>query len=233
MALPSALHLALDLARSPILAGVMRRQPLPADVLTLIRLAARDDETTQAVSECTGRSPATLRTAAVLYIQQVLWTPDGDHYRALGLARGAPQEKLAEHLRWLMKWLHPDRQHLVQESAFSHRVLGAWNALKTQERRQQYDQSLRGQPIAKANRVRRLSARRVPWIQNQGQQTGDERRSVWWRVAGAAVIAAVLLVGILTIDWWIPGSGAAVGQSQASRSGASTMISDQADAGSN
>ena len=40
MAVPGALYLAFDLVKSPILASIMRQQPLPDDTLTLIQIAA-------------------------------------------------------------------------------------------------------------------------------------------------------------------------------------------------
>lgn len=205
MALPDSLYLALDLARNPRLVGVMQKRRLPHDVLLLIRLAASDPDTLLRMSTRTGRTPEVLREAAVLYIQQVLWTPDADHYRTLGLEQSASHEQLAEHLRWLMKWMHPDRRQLPQEAAFGDRVLSAWNALKTPERRKDYDQSLAGKSTAstKGGKQRR-SSRRLPWIDVRGAQAEADRHLLVWRAAGALVVAVGLLAWVLSADWWAP-----------------------------
>ncbi len=200
MPLPSALYLALDLARSPILARVMRQQPLPGDVLTLLRIAARDPEATHPAAKLTRRDPEAVRSAAVLYIQQVLWKPDADHYRALGVSPDAPQARLREHLHWLMKWLHPDKGHLPQEEAFAARVLSAWNAVKTPERRRSYDLTLRHDATNSASGRKRRSTRRLPWVFQGPVEIPIPRRQMWWRIA-TVLLGALALAGVLTVDW--------------------------------
>ncbi len=214
MATATALHLALDLLHRPILAGPMREQPLPQDVLMLIKIAAGNLEAEQRALAMTSESRERIREAAVLYLQHVLLAPDADNYRVLGVECDAPQDKLREHLGWLMRWLHPDRTHSEWDSVFAERVLAAWDALKTRGRRARYDQSLNERvqmnPNATTDRRRRiaLSAHRIPWIPRRPDPPADRQRA---RRGGLALIligAAAILVW-LAPRWlpWMPWQG--------------------------
>jgi curved DNA-binding protein CbpA len=145
----------------------------------------------------TKRSPPSIRAAAVFYIQQVLWADDADCYRILGASADASPARLAEHFRWLMKWLHPDRRQSDVKPALAARVLKAWDAVKTPERRRQYDQTLnrppaRGRP--RRGRAAALSARRIPWI--APTSPGRSPTGRW----GVAVVAAVVVVAALVFS---------------------------------
>jgi hypothetical protein len=129
----SALEAALELARMPTLAEAMRRQPLPADVLALIRVAAGCRQTCLELAEASGRTPEQVAEAALFYLEQLLFRCDGDPSRTLGLGPEATREQQREHMRWLMKWLHPDRNSHQWESVFAARVTAAWTALERGE----------------------------------------------------------------------------------------------------
>jgi len=130
---PSALDAALELARMPALAEAMRRQPLPGDVLPLIRVAAGCRRTREALAEASGCAPERVREAALFYLEQVLFRAEGDPSRTLGVARDASRQERREHMRWLMKWLHPDRNRHQWESVFAARLTAAWAALERGE----------------------------------------------------------------------------------------------------
>ena len=87
MARPGALRLALDLTAMPVLAGVMQQQPLPRDVLEVIKIAARCPETSDRAERLTGESAEDIRQAAMLYLQSVLFAGGADHYRVLPFNR--------------------------------------------------------------------------------------------------------------------------------------------------
>lgn len=199
---PGALQHALDLAAMPGLARLMRRQPLPSDVLTVIRIAARSPESLEAAAGSTGRRPEQLREAAVAYLQQVLFTRDGNAYRVLGVGPDAPQELIGQHMRWLMKWLHPDRDRGDWESAFAERVASAWDDLKSPERRARYDSRMGG-TVRPSSRRRHGPTFRRPWIAQapQARAAGIRR----YLIPALAVIAvAVLLLfpgGFLSHGW--------------------------------
>jgi hypothetical protein len=131
-----ALDLALDLARMPTLANAMRAHPLPADTLVVIRIAADCPETCSEAVRTTGLKATTIRDACVFYLQQILLASDADSYRVLGVQPGATRSEMREHMRWLLKWLHPDKDRDEWESVFAERVLKAWREAGARQSRQ-------------------------------------------------------------------------------------------------
>ncbi|MGH6925256.1 MAG: hypothetical protein ACRED5_16105 [Propylenella sp.] len=121
-----ALDLALDLARMPTLGEAMRTHPLPPDTLVVIRIAAGCSETSREAVRATGLSATAIRDACVFYLEHVLLASDADSHRILGVRPGAPRSEMREHMRWLLKWLHPDGNRNEWESVFAGRVLKAW-----------------------------------------------------------------------------------------------------------
>jgi hypothetical protein len=199
--------MAMSLVEKPALAGVMREQPLPSDVLDVIRIAAGSDDTLQSAAKITGKDPAAVQEAVFLYLQQMLFAPGADHYRVLGANMGAPQKKLRQHMIWLMKWLHPDRSLNDWESAFADRVLGAWDALKSPERRRQYDQSL-SQSVAATTRLRRSSrpkiyrsAHRIPRTTPRSAAAFSSGRR-WMLVVTIAAGLVVSVGAVVTAFFW-------------------------------
>jgi hypothetical protein len=110
----------------PTLADAMRAHPLPADTLVVIRIAAECPETCREAVQATGLASAAIRDACVFYLQQILLASAADSYRVLGVQPGATRSEMREHMRWLLTWLHPDRDRDEWESVFAERVLKAW-----------------------------------------------------------------------------------------------------------
>jgi hypothetical protein len=195
MAAGLALHHAVDLMRRPMLAAAMREQPIPDGILLPMRVAANDAGALDEAAAMVRLPRGEIRAASVLYLQNVVLAGT-DHYRVLGCQRGAPQERLREHFGWLMKWLHPDRIQREGEAAFAQRVLAAWDALKTPERRAAYDRSLPATAVAVRTASGRRPkvfrpARRVPWVRPAWR--GDDAR-LW---PGLAAFVAVAAIGVL------------------------------------
>src|SRR5215472_6514848 len=111
MAQPHVIELALDLARMPALARSSVVPPLPPNIMELMRIAAASPEACQAAVAQTGEPRHVLIEAARFYLQQVLLRPDADCYRILGIKPAAPRATAREHMRWLLEWLHPDRNN--------------------------------------------------------------------------------------------------------------------------
>lgn len=132
---PDALAAALLLARRPTLAKTARSQSLPPDLITLIRIAAGTPETLRRAVQLTGKDPTFIRAAAVFYLEEVLGTEGSDDYRVLGLTPDASFDDIAEHTRWLTRWLLPHLGRPDPEAAHLDRVLAAWSRLKTPEGR--------------------------------------------------------------------------------------------------
>ncbi len=136
----AALRLAIDFMQGPSRVPFALRDPLPDGVPLLLRIAAGDDEAISAAVATVGRSAEVVGAAAMFFIEQVLFCPDADSYRVLGASSQATAAELRRNLAFLLRWLHPDRDHKGQRSAFAARVTLAWENLKTQERRTAYDQ---------------------------------------------------------------------------------------------
>lgn len=184
-----ALLLALNLLSRPGLARAMRESPLPEDIGLLIRIVAEDETALAEAQGQTGQSAERLRRAAALYIQQVLFTPGTDPYRVLGGTASTPHPELRQHMRLLMKWLHPDTSRNQWESVFAERVLSAWRDVRTGP----------AQPARASRRKRRpvrSPAFRVPWITRPAAPRKYSRAAV----ISFVLLAAGLLVGLMAIS---------------------------------
>ena len=126
MTQPHVIELALDLARMPSLARTSIVPALPANIIELMRIAAACPEACQAAAAKTGEPTPVVIEAARFYLQQVLFRPDADCYRILGIGPSASRETARSHMRWLLQWLHPDINHNSWDAVYAERVLKAW-----------------------------------------------------------------------------------------------------------
>jgi hypothetical protein len=111
MAERHVIDLALDLARMPALARTSAISAIPSNIIELMRIAAECPEACQVAVAQTGEPAPVVIEAARFYLQQVLFRPEADCYRILGIEPGAPRATARNHMRWLLQWLHPDRNH--------------------------------------------------------------------------------------------------------------------------
>jgi len=126
----------------------MRGHKLPAGVLTLFHILGGSEQVLAESVSLTGKAPDFIRAAAMFYLEQVLWIGGPEPYRDLGVPRDAPQEQLVTHLQAAMEWLRPYMGGGQRESVLAERILMAWFALSTPERRVVYDQEfLAPQPV--------------------------------------------------------------------------------------
>uniref|UniRef100_UPI0035AF47BD J domain-containing protein n=1 Tax=Arenimonas sp. TaxID=1872635 RepID=UPI0035AF47BD len=137
-----ALDLALACYRAPPRLAQAAQRPLPDDMLVLLRLAAGDEALARECADAAHESAGTVVEAAVFFIQQVLFAPGTDSYRALGVNPDAPDARIKEHYRWLVRWLHPDRNPDEWDAIYADRVNRAWQDLRHPDRRAAYDLSL-------------------------------------------------------------------------------------------
>src|SRR4029077_6382385 len=126
MAQPHVIELALDLARMPALARSSGVPAIPANIVELMRIAADFPEAWAAAAARRGEPTRVVIEAARFYLQQVLFRPGADCYRILGIAPTASRETARSHMRWLLEWLHPDRNHNSWDAVYAERVLKAW-----------------------------------------------------------------------------------------------------------
>jgi hypothetical protein len=137
-----ALEQALACHRAPGLLAAAHSRPLPEGMLLLLRLAAGDQAMAAQCAQASGESETEVAEAAAFFIQQVMFAPGTDSYRVLGVEPDAPDERIKEHYRWLVRWLHPDRNTGGWDSVYADRVNIAWQSLRVPERRRSYDQDI-------------------------------------------------------------------------------------------
>jgi curved DNA-binding protein CbpA len=106
----------------------------------LLTVAAGDAETETAAVARLGRPIEDIRTAATFFIEQILLAPGTDSYRVLGAGPAASAGELRHNMALLMRWLHPDVAREGEQAALAARIAGAWNLLKTPERRAAYEE---------------------------------------------------------------------------------------------
>ena len=125
-----AIDAALNIYRRPNLVRTERRKALPENILSLLRIASGGDVAPEFLTTERAKSEAEAREASVFYIQQVLLSPKSDEFRQLGLTDQATSQQITEHKRYMLKWLHPDRNPNKWESALFQRVANAAEKLE-------------------------------------------------------------------------------------------------------
>jgi hypothetical protein len=180
---------ALDLARMPALSRSTATPPLPANILELIRIAAAAPKACQDAASATGEPVQVIIEAARFYLQQLLFRTDADSYRVLGLQPGDSRATARTHLRWLLQWLHPDRNTGL-DAVYAERVLKAWHEVS-------HGEVSEGLPFARRPApAPRAGSPRVPWIQQpirRKRRRGLLRALPSWAVPfGAAILILAL-----------------------------------------
>jgi hypothetical protein len=201
MARSAAIRVALDLAFTPVLTALAAKQPLPPEMLTVIKIAGGCTETLQEAATATGELPEKIRDAAASFLKAVLFTPTADSYRVLGTERSASHAELRDHMRWLMKWLHPDHERSEWESSLALRVSSAWDDLKSPERRTSYD-AMHPQPqpiLQRPSSGQRQRRTRIPWI---AQPSNAPKHR--YRIFVATVLLLLGAAGL--VMWQVAGS---------------------------
>ena len=125
----NALDIALQLYRQPALARNVRRESLPPRVLSVIKIAAGSEEEIVLPADHKPEDMQEIKEAAIFFLQNCLFQSGGDSYRVLGVDHDASAEQMLAHKRWLLKWLHPDRNRNTWEAAYLQRVLTAWQVI--------------------------------------------------------------------------------------------------------
>jgi hypothetical protein len=167
----TALKAALSVLHLPASVRRVRSEPLPPGIELVLKIAAGDEEAEADAARLTERPRAVVREAAIFYIEQVLLSPGADSYRVLGSSPAASAQDLRRHMALLLTWLHPDKAPTGARAVFAARVTGAWNDLRSPDRRAAYDaarnlshtngheptQRLSGTPSGMKTKAKRLS----------------------------------------------------------------------------
>lgn len=188
-----AIEQALDLARIPALARTAAVPPIPANVVELMRVAAASPQACDAAVAATGESREVLIEAARFYLQQMLFRPDADSYRILGIEPGASRATARRHMHWLLQWLHPDRQG-GWDGAYADRVLKAWREVSASaELAHPPHANNNGYAAAKNGTA---AAIRLPWIKRplRRKHGGRSRApSALWALPAGSIILLLAL----------------------------------------
>ncbi len=175
-----ALHAALAILSQPLLLRPARRSPLPKGMTLLLEIAAGDPDAIREAQAATNSSEALLTKAAGFFTEQVILSRKNDSYRILGADSSASPSELRRHMALILRWLHPDAVagggdggHF-DKTALASLVTGAWETIKTGDRRAAYDAALaieakraqrhasRGTRISSAAPASSRSSSRVP-----------------------------------------------------------------------
>ncbi len=189
----SAVKVALDLLHLPSRVRVYRSEPLPPDVVTLLRIASGDEAAAVAAATAVERPRELVRSASAFFIEQILLAPDSDSYRLLGADRNASATDLRRNMALLLKGLHPDIDRKGDRSIFAGRVTSAWENLKTKDRRAAYDRTkLVYEPKVNSARAHRKRRHRRPALGGKfgimpPPRMGFLRRALWLLMRGARI----------------------------------------------
>jgi hypothetical protein len=199
MAQPHVIELALDLARMPALARSSAVSPLPPNIIELMRIAAASAEACQAAAAKTGEPAPVMIEAARFYLQQVLFRPDADCYRVLGIKPTASRATARDHMRWLLEWLHPDRNKNSWDAVYAERVLKAWREVSAANGSTVKPTFPLTPVSSKTKKKARMRTVRLPWIERP-----VSRRSFAMRSPHRAFFlwAAPTGLVIIFLAWW-------------------------------
>lgn len=211
MAERRAIDVALDLARMPSFSTVVRRRPVPADILDVIRVAAGCPEASQAATEAVREPLSIIKAAAIFYLQEALFFPGADLYRNLGVAPGASRAQMRLHMRWLLQWLHPDHNSDETARLLAARVIHAWQELGRRDRsesRIDCEAAQRRFPVGTGTKTRSpakrssaLSRVRIRWIAvplpSARSTPSRGQRAIIVVLALAAALALILVRGAM------------------------------------
>ena len=199
MAQPHVIELALDLARMPALARSSVVPPLPANLIELMRIAAASPEACQAAVAQTGEPRHVVIEAARFYLQQILFRPDADCYRILGIQPAASRETARSHMRWLLEWLHPDRNtnNKGWDTVYAERVLKAWRDVSAANGSAAKIGSAPARVSSKQTKKGRNQGIRLPWVEHPMSRSlamrNPYRTFVLWAVPTGLVIIVLAL----------------------------------------
>ena len=136
-----ALELALALHHAPIQRFALRARPLPGRMDEVLQLASAAQPQLDAAAARFSEKQETVVEAVRFYLHQILFEPGTDAYRILGVEPGADFAQIRQHHVWLQRWLHPDRRGEDWEGALAVKVNWAWQQLRSDSVRKNYDLS--------------------------------------------------------------------------------------------
>jgi hypothetical protein len=198
------IELALDLARMPALARTSVEPAVPPNIIELIRIAAGSPEACQAAVAKTGEPTPVVIEAARFYLQQVLFRPNADCYRILGIEPAASRATARSHMRWLLQWLHPDRNNNSWDAVYAERVLKAWREVSASDGPAAKPRDARARALSNKKKKENVGALWVPWIEYPVNRRSPAIQSSYrtfiiWAVPTSLVLLALWSAGLLLL----------------------------------
>jgi hypothetical protein len=114
---PKAIDVAVAVYKQPHQFAVPKPGKYPRSMLDVIKSAAGDEATIVTISEHLGVPHDTVVQICKFYLQKLLTAGSSNPLHMLVLDVGATADDIKDHKRWLLKWLHPDRNPSKWESA--------------------------------------------------------------------------------------------------------------------
>jgi hypothetical protein len=128
-----AIYMALDLLKQPAKLKAILKENSPTDVIELIKLAAGDLPSLSRWSGEIDEPAQVLKEAAKFYLRETMGAAGNNDYKLLGLTSTATAQEIQNHKRWMLKWLHPDKNTNKWESEFFYRVCEAAERLSSNQ----------------------------------------------------------------------------------------------------
>jgi hypothetical protein len=203
MAQQHVIELALDLARMPTLARTSVLPALPPNIIELMRIAAASPEACEAAVSKTGEPTAVVIEAARFYLQHVLFRPEADCYRILGIEPNASRATARSHMRWLLQWLHPDRNYNSWDAVYAERVVKAWREVSASNGSAGKPYSRRGPATSNKQKTGDIRAIRLPWIEYSAKARSLAIEStynvfiIWTMRVGLVIIVLALWSAVI------------------------------------
>ena len=189
-----AVAVALALASAPERADRVRASRLPEGVLDVIRVAAGDAPLAADLAERAGISTRDVEEACLHFAHAVMFHPDANHFQVLGVSPDADETQIKQHFRWLLKWLHPDRDPEGWVSSYAERVNRAWSHLRRSDRRTAYRDELGSLPLLESPSLDELvSTAPRPGIPPL-QMARSRRLSSRWLTAVPSILVGLIVV---------------------------------------
>ena len=208
MAQSHVIELALDLARMPALARSSAVPPLPPNIVELMRIAATCPEASQTSVAQTGEPTRVVVEAARFYLQQMLFRPDADCYRILGIHPTVSRMTARSHMHWLLEWLHPDRNSNGWDAVYAERVLKAWREVSTANRSAATpDVSASNVSARQKKRGRSQATIRLPWIERPVDGlsiAGRYRALTLWTLWAVPAGLVVIFLALWSANVFLP-----------------------------
>lgn len=169
----TAMRVAIRLNSLPSEIRAARNRPIPAGIPLLLAIAAGERDAIDKGVALLDRAEEQLVASARFFVEQILLAPESSSYRVLGVAPDAPAADLRRNVALYLKYLHPDRDLSGDRTALALRVTGAWEDLKTPDRRAAYDRVL----IERDARAERLAALDKPTRTRSSGNRGSSRNA--------------------------------------------------------